>query len=483
MAWRDMARSGDAYKLRLKSVISNKKTFDFLCKITKIRLSLISERYLEARMDRYLMAELMRWKESRRRKPLILNGARQVGKTWLLKEFGRTQFDDVAYVSLDNNDAARALFESGYDMERIVAGLSLLTGVRVKVGSTLLVLDEVQACPRAITALKYFCEELPELAVAAAGSLLGVSATEGTGYPVGKVDSLDLHPLSFREYLDATGDKMLREFLDDGDPVSVNAFGERARAALKNYCVVGGMPAVVEEFAQTGDLGEARRLQLQILVDYERDFGKHVPVRLLPKMHDLWDSIPAHLSHENKKFVFGRVREGARAKDYEEVLAWLSQAGLIHRVSRVTKPGIPLSAYDDRRAFKVFLLDVGLLGAMSGLTPSSVIEGDAVFTEFKGALTEQYVCQQLIADCRMRPYYWSAENSRGEVDFLTQKDGNVFAIEVKAEENLQAKSLRSFKERNPGVSAVRFSLSGYREQDWMSNVPLYAVGVSKLWSK
>lgn len=298
---------------------------------------------------------------------------------------------------------------------------------------------------------------------------------------MGKVDSLDLYPLSFREYLDATGDGMLRELLDAGDPVSVNAFGERATAALKNYCVVGGMPAVVEEFAQTADLAEARRSQAQILEDYERDFGKHVPVRLLPKMHELWSSIPAHLSHENKKFVFGRVREGARAKDYEEVLVWLSQAGLIHKVPRVTKPGMPLSAYDDHKAFKVFLSDVGLLGAMSGLAPSSVVEGDAVFTEFKGALTEQYVCQQLIADSGMRPYYWSAENSRGEVDFLVQEDGRTYAIEVKAEENLQAKSLRSFKDKNPKVDAVRFSLSGYREQDWMSNVPLYAIGVSSLW--
>lgn len=431
-------------------------------------------------MDRYLMKELIRWKDSRRRKPLILNGARQVGKTWLLKEFGRTCFEQTAYISLDANEAARALFDGDFDVERIVAGLSLLSGVRIVAGSTLVILDEIQSAPKAITSLKYFCENGPEYAIAAAGSLLGISATEGTGYPVGKVDTLDLHPMSFREFMDATGEGMLREVIDKGDAASLNAFKDRASQALKRYCVVGGMPAVVEEYAATRDMGEARRIQSQILEGYERDFSKHVPMRLYARVREAWASIPSHLSRENKKFIFGRIREGARAKDFEESLTWLAQAGLIAQVLRVSKAGLPLSAYNDRKAFKVFLLDVGLLGAMSGLDPASVVKGDSVLTEFKGALTEQFVCQQLVSD-GAKPFYWSAENSKGEIDFLVQQSGGIYAFEVKAEENLRAKSLRAFKEKNPAVHAVRFSLSGYREQEWMRNVPLYAVGVKRLW--
>ncbi len=432
-------------------------------------------------MDRYLMDELVRWKDSPRRKPLILNGARQVGKTWLLKEFGRTCFDGVAYVSLDVNSAATALFEGDFNVERIIGGLSLLTGVRIEPHSTLVILDEIQSVPKAITSLKYFCENAPEYAVAAAGSLLGISANEGTGYPVGKVDTLDLYPLHFREFLDATGDGMLRELLDGGDPALINPFRDRAALALKRYCVVGGMPAAVSAYAEDGDFEPARRVQAQIVEDYERDFAKHAPMRLYPRMMEAWQSIPAHLSQENKKFVFGRIREGARAKDFEEALIWLEQAGLINRVSRVSKPGLPLAAYNDHKAFKVFHVDVGLLGSMSGLDPASVVDGNAVFTEFKGALAEQFVCQQLLSDCGMRPFYWSADGSRGELDFLAQKRGKTYAIEVKAEENLQAKSLRAFKEKHPEVQARRFSLSGYREQDWMTNVPLYAIGVASLW--
>ncbi len=427
------------------------------------------------------MHELVRWKDSPRRKPLILNGARQVGKTWLLKAFGRTHFAQVAYVSLDVDSAAAALFETDFNMERIIGGLSLLTGVRIDPASTLVILDEIQSVPKAITSLKYFCENAPELAVAAAGSLLGISASEGTGYPVGKVDTLDLYPLHFREFLDATGEGLLRELIDGGDSAAINAFKDRASLALKRYCVVGGMPAVVDAFAASGDFVLARNTQRQIVEDYERDFAKHVPMRLYPRMIEVWNSIPAHLSQENKKFVFGRVREGARAKDFEETLVWLAQAGLICRVPRVSKPGLPLSAYADHKAFKVFLADVGLLGAMSGLDPASVVDGNAVFTEFKGALAEQFVCQQLVSDCGMTPFYWSAENSRGELDFLAQKDGKTYAIEVKAEENLQAKSLRAFKERHPEVRSRRFSLSGYREQDWMVNVPLYTIGAPGLW--
>ena len=432
-------------------------------------------------MDRFLMEKLVDWKDSPRRKPLILNGARQVGKTWLLKEFGRTHFDKMAYVSLDNDEIARSFFERDFDTERMLDDLSLHTGVQITPNDTLIVLDEIQACPLAITSLKYFCENAREYAVAAAGSLLGLSAHEGSGYPVGKVNTLDLYPLSFREFLDATGNSMFRELLDSQNTASMTSFAPKTTALLRKYYVVGGMPAAVDAFAQGAELSEVRKIQSDILEGYLRDFTKHAPYRILPRMMEAWESIPSHLSQENRKFMFGHIRKGARAKDYGEVLTWLAQAGLIAKVPRVTKPGLPLSAYNDNKSFKVFLLDVGLLGAMSGLEPAAVLDGNAVFTEFKGALTEQYVCQQLISDCGKQPFYWSAENSIGEIDFLIQDAGFVIAIEVKAEENLRSKSLRAFKEKNQEAFAIRFSLSPFRKQDWMRNVPLYAMANRQLW--
>lgn len=432
-------------------------------------------------MDRFLMNSLVRWKESPRRKPLILNGARQVGKTWLLKEFARLHFDSVAYVTLDSNSVARALFDADLDPKRIIRDLSVLTGVSIEPHDTLIVLDEIQSAPKALTSLKYFCENAPEYAVAAAGSLLGISATAGTGYPVGKVNTLDLYPLSFREFLDATGNRMLRELIDSGEVVSIDAFSSKAITLLRQYYVVGGMPAVVDAFAEGESFAVVRAMQDQILEDYLRDFAKHAPMRIYPRMVEAWGSILEHLARENKKFVFGHIRKGARAKDYEEALTWLSQAGLIRKVPRVTKPGVPLSAYNDNKSFKVFLLDVGLLGAMAGLDPVNVLDGNAAFTEFKGSLAEQYVCQQLVSDCGLDPFYWSAENSKGEIDFLVQRGGRVFPIEVKAEENLRAKSLRAFKGSYPETVPIRFSLSGYRKQDWMKNIPLYAMSNTELW--
>lgn len=432
-------------------------------------------------MERALMEKLVTWKDSSRRKPLILNGARQVGKTWLLKEFGRLHFENVAYVSLDNDSLARGYFESGFDIARIIASLALELDMKIQPGETLIVLDEVQACPKAITSLKYFCEDAPEYAVAAAGSLLGISATEGTGYPVGKVNMLDLYPLTFTEFLDATGNGRFGELIGSGDVEMMNAFSGKLAELLKQYYVVGGMPEAVNAYVAEQDVRAARAVQQEILNGYVSDFAKHIPPRLLARTMLAWQSIPGHLSQENKKFIFGQVRKGARAADFEESLAWLQQAGLIYKVRRVSKPHVPLPSYCSMSAFKVFMADVGLLGAMSGLEPRDVVDGNKVFTEFKGALTEQYVCQQLISECGLSPYYWSAENSTGEIDFLVQDGSGVFAIEVKAEENLRAKSLRAFKEANPEVDAVRFSLSGYREQDWMRNVPLYAVSCKGLW--
>lgn len=432
-------------------------------------------------MRRALLDRLVVWKNNPRRKPLILNGARQVGKTWLLKEFGRLHFENVAYVSLDSDVLAQSYFDSGFDIARIIASLSLELGMDIRPGSTLIVLDEVQAAPKAITSLKYFCEDAPEYAVVAAGSLLGISATEGTGFPVGKVNMLDLYPLSFIEFLDATGNERFAKLVESGDAEMMSAFSDKLAELLKQYYVVGGMPKAVNAYIAEHDVRAARTVQQEILNGYVSDFAKHIPSRLLTRTMLAWESIPRHLSQENKKFIFGQVRKGARAADFEESLTWLEQAGLIYKARRVSTPHVPLSGYCSMTAFKVFMVDVGLLGAMSGLEPRDVVVGNRVFTEFKGALTEQHICQQLVSECGLVPYYWSAENSSGEIDFLVQNGGSVFAIEVKAEENLRAKSLRAFKDAHPEVSAVRFSLSGYREQEWMRNVPLYAISCRRLW--
>lgn len=432
-------------------------------------------------MERFLMDDLVRWRDSPRRKPLVLNGARQVGKTWLLKEFGSRHFGSVAYLNFDNNPSLAAQFEKGYDLPRLLLAFQAESGQKVIPGETLIVLDEIQECPKALTSLKYFCENAPELAVAAAGSLLGIAFHEGTGYPVGKVDMLDLYPLSFREFLDATGNAAFREIVDLGDGQLLGSFSARFEELLKQYYYVGGMPESVATFIGSDDLGAVRTIQEGILFGYERDVSKHLESARAEPVLSAWRSLPAHLGQENKKFVFGHIKEGARARDYRFAITWLIQAGIAVRVPRVSKPGVPLSAYADESSFKLFALDVGLLGALSGVDASSIIDGNALFTEFKGSLTEQYVCQQLVSDCGLSAYYWSAENSRGEIDFLVQREGRVYSIEVKAEENLRSKSLRAFSDRFPDVNSRRFSLSGLRDQEWMRNVPLYAIGNPKNW--
>lgn len=432
-------------------------------------------------MERFLMDDLVGWKNSVRRKPLVLNGARQVGKTWLLMEFGARHFESVAYVNLDNNLGLASQFDVGYDLPRILLMIQAESGQRVIPGKTLVVLDEVQECPKALTSLKYFCENAPELAVVAAGSLLGITFHEGTGYPVGKVDMLDLHPLSFREFLDATDNPMLREVVDSGDKQLLGSLAAKFRELLKQYYFVGGMPEAVATFVESADLSAVRAVQEGVLFGYERDILKHLGAAGAERALSAWRSLPAHLGQENKKFVFGHIGEGARARDYRSAITWLTQAGIATRVPRVSKPGVPLSAYADESAFKLFSLDVGLLCALSRLDASSIVDGNALFTEFRGALTEQYVCQQLVSDCNLSPCYWSAENSRGEVDFLVQRGGRVYPIEVKAEENLRSKSLRAFSGRYPGTVPRRFSLSGFCDQGWMRNVPLYAIGNSGSW--
>ena len=432
-------------------------------------------------MDRFLMNELIAWKNRPRRKPLILNGARQVGKTWLLKEFGKRHFDNVAYVNLDDNPSMREQFELGYDVPRIISAIQFDTGQAVSEGGTLIILDEIQACPKALTSLKYFCENAPGYAVAAAGSLLGITVHEGSGYPVGKVNTLDLHPLHFREYLVATGNQNLCDLIDSGNVDLINSFSSKLIPFLRQYYYVGGMPEAVSAFFDRGLLKDAREVQLEILQGYERDISKHLSRTESEYALAAWRSIPSHLGRENKKFVFSHIASGARARNYQAGITWLTQAGITTLVRRISKPGIPLCPYADDTAFKLFLVDVGLLGAMTGLDKETVVGGSDIFEEFKGSLTEQYVCQQLVSDCGLTPYYWSAENSSGEIDFLVQRSNSVYAIEVKAEENLRAKSLRAFKGAHPEIRSVRFSLSGYREQDWMSNVPLYAMSNAGLW--
>jgi len=426
------------------------------------------------------MPKLLDWKDNPQKKPIIINGARQVGKTWLLKEFGAKHFKNVAYVNFDNNVAMNLLFEEGYDIQRLLTGIQAETGQRIIPGETLIIFDEIQECPKALTSLKYFRENAPDQMIAAAGSLLGLTVHRGTGYPVGNVVTLDLYPMNFREFLDAIGHQMLRELIDSGDS-DASTFSSKIVPLLRQYYFTGGMPEAVAAFVRSGVLDDARKIQIQILSDYRRDISKHLSVAEVGYTLAVWDSIPAHLGQENKKFVFGQIKEGARAKNYRSAITWLAEAGMVTSVRRVSKPGIPLSAYSDESSFKLFALDVGLLGALAELDSSSVISGNEIFEEFKGALTEQFVCQQLVSDCGLQPFYWSAENSRGEIDFLVQNEGRIYPIEVKAEENLRSKSLRAFNEKYPEMNSRRFSLSGYREESWMRNVPLFAIGNSDIW--
>lgn len=422
-------------------------------------------------------------REAQRRKPLILNGARQVGKTWLLKEFGKKSFSNTAYVSFDNNPGLSQQFKNGFGLKRLLLVLQAESGEPIKPDETLIILDEIQECPEALTSLKYFCENGPDYAIAAAGSLLGLSAHKGTGYPVGKVVTLNLYPLHFREFLDATGNQMLRLALDEGDFQLLNSFQSKFELLLRQYYYVGGMPEAVHTFIEHSNLEKTRAIQNEILLGYERDISKHLDPRETEFALAAWNSIPAHLSQKNKKIIFGHITGGARAKNYRFAITWLTQAAIATRVSRITKPGIPLSAYVDEGAFKLFLLDIGLLGAMTSIDKQTLVSGNALYTEFKGALTEQYVCQQLISDVESIPYYWSARNSQGEIDFLIQKDGAVNAIEVKAEENLRAKSLRAFSQKYKDVRSLRFSLAPYRDEGWMKNIPLWAIGTKEIFSK
>lgn len=426
-------------------------------------------------MFRFAMKKLQNWKEKDNRKPLIIMGARQVGKTWLMKEFGKSFYKKVAYISFYNNKRMNDVFQVDFDIKRILMNLNIETGVAITPEDTLIILDEIQEAPKVLESLKYFCEEAPEYHIVAAGSLLGVAIHDGVSYPVGKVDILDLYPFNFREFLCAMDEGALSEALDTKDYTLIDNFSDKYLFWLKNYYYVGGMPAVVDAFRMHKDYGEVRQIQNDIVRQYEGDFGKHIDSHTLPRIRMVWDSIPIQLAKENKKFFFGQIKKGARSSEYEIAIQWLIDCGLVYKVSRVNEPHMPLKAYKSMNAYKLFVIDVGLLGAMSELEAESILEGNDIFIEFKGALSEQYVLQQLISDTEYTPYYYGTGKATFEQDFLIQKGKNIIPIEVKAETNIHSQSLRAYCDKYHPERAVRFSALKYMNQEWMENIPLYAV--------
>lgn len=426
-------------------------------------------------MIRFAMEQLTKWKGKKRRKPLIIRGARQVGKTWLMKEFGRTAYAQTVYINFDNNERMKTLFSGSFSVERIVTGLELYAGHKIDADNTLLIFDEVQEVPQALSSLKYFNEDAPQYQIVCAGSLLGVALHPGTSFPVGKVEFLDLYPLSFFEFMAAMGKEQFVELLQKGDFEMATTFKQDYTDLLKHYYYVGGMPEVVQAFADNKDFNEAREIQQRILAAYEQDFSKHAPNEVVPRIRMLWNSIPAQLAKENKKFIYGLVKEGSRAKEYELAMLWLTDCGLVHKVHRVNAPSLPLKAYEDLKAFKLFLVDVGLLSCMVGLRQDVLLDGNELFKEFKGALTEQYVLQQLKTLHGVSTYYWTADRGSAEVDFVIDTGNDVIPVEVKAEENLQAKSLKVYREKFAPKVSVRVSMAEHKREDWLVNLPLWAV--------
>lgn len=430
-------------------------------------------------MKRTKLAELIDWKKLKSRKPLIIRGARQVGKTWLMKEFGNTQYAQTIYVNFEKNKRLTSLFTDDFDIKRVIIALQAESGLTIHAENTLLIFDEIQAVPEAITALKYFNEDAPEYHIVAAGSLLGVALHAHISFPVGKVAFMDLYPFTFLEFLDAIGENALVEILYTADWKLITAYKAKYIERLRQYYYVGGMPEAVLKFSENNNFKEVRDIQKQILEAYEQDFSKHAPLEIVPRIRMIWNSIPAQLAKEHRKFIYGIMKEGSRAKDYELAISWLIDCGQVSKVCRANKPAIPLKAYEDRSAFKLFLVDVGLLAAMGNIDAKTLLEGNAIFSEFKGALTEQYVFQQLNSANEYVIYYWSAERSSAEIDLIVQYNSLIVPIEVKAEENLQAKSLKVYVEKFSPKMAVRTSMSDFRKQDWLTNLPLYAISELK----
>lgn len=426
-------------------------------------------------MQRYALKHLINWKNKKNHKPLVIQGARQVGKTWLIQEFGKKYYEQVAYINFDVEVKSREIFDVDYDTERLIMDIGLATKTKINAENTLIIFDEIQECPRALTSLKYFRENAPQYDIIVAGSLLGVSCHEGTGFPVGKVSFMNLFPLSFEEFLLAMGEERFVELLNKKDFKTIKLFNNKYEKLLKQYCYVGGMPEIVQDFVENKDFESVRNLQKEILSAYEEDFTKHISANTVAKIRLLWKSIPAQLSKENKKFIYGAAKEGARARDFEAALSWLINSGLVYRVNKITKPDLPITAYEDFNSFKLFVLDVGLLGAMTDLQANTIIDGNRIFEEFKGAIAEQYVLQQFKTIKDLPVFYWSNETSRAEIDFVIQIKSDVVPVEVKAERSLQAKSLKVYMEKFKPNYAIRTSMADYKKTDNLIDLPLYTL--------
>lgn len=424
-------------------------------------------------MYRYAINDLIDWKNSPNHMPLIIKGARQVGKTWLMQEFGKTQYEKVAYISFDSNPRLDTLFKKDFNIKRLIDGLNIEVGFNITPKDTLIIFDEIQENPLALTSLKYFCENAPEYDIVAAGSLLGVAHHKGTGFPVGKVEYLNLYPLSFKEFLLAMNENQILEIIDKKDFEMQKVFKDRIIDLLRRYCYVGGMPKAVLSFSQEQDYNLVRKIQRNILNDYESDFSKHIPLEQVERTRLLWNAIPSQLVKENKKCVYGKIKQGARAKDFEIALNWLIDSGLVHKASRVTEPNIPLKAYEDVSAYKLFLLDVGLLGAMNDLDSRSLLENDKLFKDYNGSITEQYVLQEFKTIGDLPIFYWAS--NKAELDFLIQYQNNIIPVEVKATINLQAKSLKSFRQKYKPKISIRTSLADYEGNTGLFNIPLYDI--------
>jgi predicted AAA+ superfamily ATPase len=427
-------------------------------------------------MERFASAYLKKWKQESNPKPMIIQGARQVGKTWLMQKFGNDYYAKTAYVNFESSPELRNLFSGDFNVSRIIKALEIACNQKITKGDTLIILDEVQEAEGGITALKYFYENAPGLHILAAGSLLGVLLHRSTSFPVGKVTFFHLHPLSFNEFLLATGNEGLFDLLQNKDWDLIKNFKSKYITLLRQYYFTGGMPEAVLSFIENEDFEKVRGIQKDILAAYEQDFSKHAPYNIVPRIRMLWNSIPAQLAKENKKFIFSAVKKSSRAKDFELAISWLENSGLVYKVYRINKAAFPLKSYLDLNAFKLFINDVGLLAAMSDLPARTLLDSNRVFEEFKGALTEQYVHQQLMASGTEHIFYWSADKSKAEIDFIIQNGEEIIPIEVKAEENLKAKSLRVFYQKYGHSKPLRYSMSDYRKDDWLVNIPLYAAG-------
>lgn len=428
-------------------------------------------------MKREAMQDLIDWKNSKNRKPLIIQGARQVGKTWLMKEFGKLHFKQTAYFIFEKNTRLQDIFKPDMDTDRILESLGILAGFKIT-PETLILFDEIQECPEAITSLKYFYEQKPEYHIIAAGSLLGVALHSGLSFPVGKVSFLTLYPLNFYEFLGAIGAELKLEQLEKGNLSILEPFHEELLSLLKKYFFIGGMPEVVLSYVQEKDFQKVRQLQNDILTSYQDDFSKHIPKNEQAKLRMLWDSIPTQLAKENKKFMYGTIQKGARAKEFENAIAWLEACGLVYRVNRIKKPDLPLNGYKDLSAFKLFMVDIGLLSAMSSLDVKTLLDKNDIFEEFKGALTEQYVLQQLIAQSKdLVIAYWTNDSNTNEIDFVIQYENEIIPVEVKASTNLKAKSLTWYIEKFHPTKALRFSGANFKQNEVITDYPLYAVPV------